>query len=209
MFTAEDFQVFQIPGLENRMEAIKKQIQPKFAQIGEPLAHFLTPLLGEPVTLHIAKHARRTVHPPDETWLALSTSKRGYKSLPHFQLGLRESHLFLWFALIYEAPNKPDFARKLREKTETFTKLPGSFYVSLDHTKPDVIAKREISEEIWEEILYRLEHVKKCEFLCGELLTPAETAKLSQEQLLQRAEQTFTQLLPLYQLARANSIPLV
>jgi uncharacterized protein YktB (UPF0637 family) len=209
MFTYEDFQVFQIPGLENRMEAIKKQIRPKFAVIGEHLAHFLTPLLGEPVILHIAKHARRTVHPPDETWLALSTSKRGYKSLPHFQLGLRENQLFLWFALIYEAPNKPAFARRLRENNEAFAQLPDTFFVSLDHTKPDAIAKREISEDKWDEILHRLEQVKKCEFLCGELFTPAEATKLNQEQLIQRAEQTFTRLLPLYQLAQTASTPLV
>ena len=34
---------------------------------------------------HVAKHARRSVNPPKDTWVAFATSKRGYKMLPHFK----------------------------------------------------------------------------------------------------------------------------
>ncbi|SEN07690.1 Protein of unknown function [Lihuaxuella thermophila] len=105
-FIENDFEVFNIDGLEPRMYALKRQIRPKFEMIGEQIAPYLSMLVGEPVAVHIAKHARRTVNPPEETWVAWSTSRRGYKSLPHFQFGIRDLHLFIWFALIYECDKK-------------------------------------------------------------------------------------------------------
>ena len=38
--------------------------------------------------MHVAKHARRSVNPPIDTWVAFAPNKRGYKMLPHFQIGL-------------------------------------------------------------------------------------------------------------------------
>ena len=54
----------------------------------------------------MAKHARRTVNPPKDSWVAFAPYKRGYKSLPHFQIGLWRTHLFIVLVIIYEALKK-------------------------------------------------------------------------------------------------------
>ncbi len=112
-FNKEDFDTFLIDGLDARMEAIQTRIQPKFQEIGTELADDLSMKLGNEVYLHIAKHARRTVNPPNDTWLAICDNKRGYKKHPHFQVGLFDDRLFIWLALIYELPNKSKICRSI------------------------------------------------------------------------------------------------
>lgn len=200
-FTDTDFAVFQVPGLENRMEALRTTIRPKFEVYGQAIASYLAPRLGEEVFVHIAKHARRTVNPPDETWVAWATNKRGYKAHPHFQLGFRDSYLFAWFALIYECEKKQPFARKLQEQMQLWDQLPDHFYLSEDHTKPDITPVHGITEDQITHILDRLAKVKKAEFLCGLVIPSEEVTQLSGEKLLEKLEQSFDQLLPLYHLA--------
>lgn len=84
-FKQTDFDTFHIDGLEARMEAIQTRIQPKFRELGEILKDNLSMKLGNEMYLHIAKHARRTVNPPKDTWLAISDNKRGYKSIHTFK----------------------------------------------------------------------------------------------------------------------------
>jgi uncharacterized protein YktB (UPF0637 family) len=203
-FTEQDFSVFNIDGLEQRMEAIKRIIRPKFEIIGEQVSPHLTMLIGEPVSVHIAKHARRTVNPPEETWVAWSTSKRGYKALPHFQFGIRDTHLFIWFALIYECDRKAQFARNLKEQLPEFwSQIPDHFYLSQDHTSPSVTRKHELDLEGAEKMLDRLEKVKKAEFLCGTLIPRQDAVHTSGEAVVKMVEQTFSTLSPLYRLALA------
>ncbi len=134
-FNKEDFQTFLIDGLDERMEAIQNRIQPKFQAIGEELVSYLSEKTGQELYLHIAKHARRTVNPPKDTWLAIADNKRGYKKHPHFQVGLFDDHLFIWLALIYELPNKQKIAQNYLDSFTEIKSLPKSFVVSLDHTK--------------------------------------------------------------------------
>ncbi|WP_277423813.1 YktB family protein [Staphylospora marina] len=201
-FRDEDFQVFHVEGLEPRMEALKRRIRPKLEMIGTELSPALSAIMGEPVTFHVAKHARRTVHPPEETWVAWSVSKRGYKALPHFQFGLRDTHLFAWFALIYECPDKAEFARRLQARLkEIWTRIPDDFMISKDHTVPEATVKRDLSEEEMLKLLDRLERVKKAEFLCGTFIPREEAVHLTKEQLIFRVESAFRKLEPLYRLA--------
>ncbi len=131
-FTKEDFQVFHISGLDERMDAIKNRIQPKFHEIGAQLATDLSMMIGNEMHLHIARHARRTVNPPNDTWLAIADNKRGYKKHPHFQVGLFDDHLFIWLALIYELPSKAVIANMFLERLDLFRTLPNETVVSLD-----------------------------------------------------------------------------
>ncbi len=202
VFTDHDFEVFNIDGLETRMDALKRQIRPKFEMIGEQIAPYLSMLLGESVTVHIARHARRTVNPPEETWVAFSTNRRGYKSLPHFQFGIRDLHLFIWFALIYECDKKAQFARNLREQLdEIWPGIPDSYYVSQDHTRPNATLKKEMELKHVLKMLDRLEKVKQAEFLCG-ILIPRETAtQMSGDKLIRQIESAYERLYPFYKLA--------
>lgn len=63
-FSEADFNVFTIGGLDERMEAIKTQIRPKFEELSTHFAPTLSSLVGDEIFVHVAKHARRTVNPP-------------------------------------------------------------------------------------------------------------------------------------------------
>ncbi|MBI5628338.1 MAG: DUF1054 family protein [Candidatus Rokubacteria bacterium] len=87
-FTAADFKVFEIVGFAPRMEAIKRRIRPKLEQAGRDLLTDVTRVGAAPAFAHVAKHARRTVNPPDDTWVAFAADKRGYKQHCHFKVAV-------------------------------------------------------------------------------------------------------------------------
>lgn len=202
-FSTADFAVFDLPGFQERMRAIKEIVRPKLEILGALMAPRLTEMVGVPMYAHVAKHARRTVNPPKDTWVAWSASPRGYKAHPHFQVGLWGTHVFAQFALIYEAPHKARFARTLRDNLPTL-KIPGDFVWSGDHTQPGAVAHGEMDEAALRAFLERLEKVQKAEALCGIHLKAGDPLLADGEALLERFTEVFQATLPLYRMAQAE-----
>ncbi|KKK39705.1 hypothetical protein WQ57_03170 [Mesobacillus campisalis] len=201
-FTDKDFEVFTIDGLDERMEALKQHIRPKLEELGSHFTPQLSSLVGDEMYYHVAKHARRTKNPPNDTWVAFAANPRGYKMMPHFQIGLWETHLFVWFALIYEAPNKEKFGKLLERNADTiFSQTPEDFVWSTDHTKPDVIPQSGLSKDELLSLFNRLQTVKKAEILCGYQIPRDKAITLSSDELIEKIEVVFKTLLPLYKLA--------
>jgi uncharacterized protein YktB (UPF0637 family) len=196
-FTSEDFNTFNIEGLEKRMAAIQDRIQPKFQEVGSLLTDYLAAEIQNEMFLHIAKHARRTVNPPHDTWLAIADNKRGYKKHPHFQIGLFDDHLFIWLALIYELDHKQQIAQAFTDRYEELKALPDDFVVSLDHMKKQSIPLQAL--EIKD--VHRFRDVKKAEFLIGRHLSPTDSRVTNGDAFINTAKETFKSLLPFYQLA--------
>ncbi|WP_068672519.1 YktB family protein [Oceanobacillus sp. Castelsardo] len=196
-FNKKDFETFHIDGLDSRMEAIQNRIQPKFQLIGSQLAEALSAKLGNEVFLHIARHARRTVNPPKDTWLAIANNKRGYKKHPHFQLGLFDDHLFVWLAFIYELPNKEKIAQSFINQYEDLKKLPNDYVISLDHTKKESFPISELDIKHLE----RFRDVKKGEFLIGKHLSSDDERVKNGEKLYEFTITTYEHLIPFYQSA--------
>lgn len=196
-FNEKDFDTFHIDGLEERMKAIQARIQPKFKEIGTELTEHLSVATGNEMFLHIAKHARRSVNPPNDTWLAIADNKRGYKKHPHFQLGLFDDHLFIWLALIYELPGKSKIATSYLSNMEMIKALPESFVFSMDHMKKDAATIQSLSEKD----LQRIRDVKKAELLIGRHLTKKEAVALDGKTLTNQVKETINALLPLYKKA--------
>jgi uncharacterized protein YktB (UPF0637 family) len=198
-FTEEDFETFTINGLENRMEAIRENIQPKFNELGQALTDDLSIILQNEMHLHIAKHLRRTINPPKDTWLAIAANKRGYKQHPHFQVGLFDDHLFIWLAFIYELPNKENIAKNFLNNINMITNgVPGNYYVSLDHTKKDAKPLNEIDLKA---SLERFRDVKKAEFLIGRQVKANNPLVHDGENLYKYIQETFKTLVPLYKIS--------
>src|SRR5690625_4428058 len=169
-FTQHDFNTFKIEGLENRMEAIRERIQPKFKMIGEDMTHYLTELLQTEMHLHVAQHARRTVNAPNDTWSAYCHNKRGYKKHPHFQIGLFDDRLFVWLAFIYELPYKKEIAELFLDHLDDLNEtIPSDYVISMDHMKKDATPMNGIDLQA---TLERFKDVKKLNFLLGSNLTP-------------------------------------
>ncbi|WP_432354836.1 YktB family protein [Sporosarcina sp. A2] len=197
-WTDNDFSVFEVDGLDARMTALQERIQPKFSQLG----NLFTPLLsahgkGE-FYPHVAKHARRTVNPPSDSWIAFAPAKRGYKALPHFQIGLWGTHLFIVLAVIYENPDKKGISERLQNNLSVLTSLPEDFVVSGDHMKPGAQPIQKIGDDGITPLLERLHDVKKAEFLVGRHLNRNQASELSEKDFLWFAEETFEKLLPVY-----------
>ncbi|CAM2823597.1 DUF1054 domain-containing protein [Paenibacillus sediminis] len=201
-FTEQDFDVMTIPGLEPRMEALIQHVRPKLNELGKVLSPYLSALCGEEMFPHVAKHARRKVNPPNDTWVAWASSKRGYKALPHFQVGMFSTHLFIIFAVIYESPNKVTFAHSLEQNINKVKKtVPDNFYWSLDHMQPGGTLHAELEDQDFKEMSVKLATVKKSEILCGLQIHRDDELLRDGEKLVQKIEQTFETLLPLYKMA--------
>lgn len=201
-FTQSDFDTFSIDGLEPRMEAIRSRIQPKFQALGEELCDDVAMLAGEEMFVHIAKHARRKTNAPKDTWMAICHNKRGYKQHPHFQVGLFDDHLFIWFALIYEAPNKQVIASTmLNNLDEVIETIPANYVISTDHMQKQATAIANLDEQGWHNIMVRFRDVKKAELLVGRHFAPNDPLLADGEKFVQMVKETFTTLMPLYKLA--------
>ncbi|MHC5252061.1 YktB family protein [Listeria kieliensis] len=198
-FSKKDFKAMKQPGLDARMEAIQTKIQPKFQQLGETLTSFLSLELGNEMFLHIAKHARRSVNPPESTWLAIANDKRGYKKHPHFQVGLFDDHVFVWLAFIYENKERQKIAERFLKQEKLFKELStNNFSLSKDHTVPDYFP---LQKNSLEETLVRFRDVKKGEFLVGKVYQENDPILQSLDSFLLEVETVFDKLIPLYRLA--------
>jgi uncharacterized protein YktB (UPF0637 family) len=199
-FTPEDFNVFTIDGLDARMEALIATVRPKLEVLGSHVAPYLSTICGEEMFPHVAKHARRTVNPPDDTWVAWAHNKRGYKAHPHFQVGMWSTHLFIQFAIIYESDrHKAIFANYMENNlTELKNIVPGHFFWSLDHMKPEVTLHQDMSREDFAEMIEKVKRIKKSEIMCGIQIDRHDPAASNEELLTRKIESTFETLLPLY-----------
>lgn len=198
-FTQDDFDTFLISGLEERMEAIEERIRPKFHSIGQAVTDDLSMALNQEMFLHIARHARRTVNPPQDTWLAVANNKRGYKKHPHFQIGLFDDHLFIWLAFIYELPNKAQIAQSFLDHIDTLEKtIPADYVISEDHMKKPATPMKDIDLE---KALTRFRDVKKAELLVGRHIATDDPILQKPEAFMETVKETFHTLIPLYQLA--------
>ncbi len=65
------------------MQAVRETIHPRLRELGDELADPLFRMAGEPMHPHVAKHARRSVNPPEDTWVAFGPNQRGYKKYPY------------------------------------------------------------------------------------------------------------------------------
>jgi len=198
MFTEKSFAVFDVEGLDRRMAAIRKEIQPTFQQLDEVFQQVLEPLLGEELFIHIAQHRRRTTYPPENTWSALSRQKRGYKMEPHFQLGIWPDYVFMWLSCIDQPKNEQAIAQALLDNQQVIAGLSPDFVLSGDHTQPKV---EELSPENTERLLKRFRDVKKGEFQIGRIIKKEDPIWKDPEAAQAFMVETYEQLVPIYQIA--------
>jgi uncharacterized protein YktB (UPF0637 family) len=124
-FTLEDFGIFEIPGFAERMAAIRGTIRPKLEQLGGALLPAVARVAGANVFPHVARHARRTVNPPDDTWVAFGPDKRGYKKARHFKVAVSRQGVRFLFEVGPEYDAKPQFARAWKREAPRLARALG------------------------------------------------------------------------------------
>jgi uncharacterized protein YktB (UPF0637 family) len=205
-FAPIDFAAFTIDGLENRMVAIRERIQPKFKALGSLLCSEASLLAGNEMYLHIARHARRKINAPKDTWLAICDNKRGYKQHPHFQVGLFDDHVFVWFALIYEVPHKKAIAESyLRQLSKIKKLIPKDYVISFDHMQKESVAVGKLTQKAWKQGLERFRDIQKVELLIGRHFLADDPILQDGEGFAHEAKLIVESLFPLYTIACAVS----
>ncbi|MDT3989192.1 YktB family protein [Staphylococcus aureus] len=197
-FKPKDFKAFNVEGLDARMEALNEYIRPQLHELGEYFSDFFTSQTGETFYPHVAKHARRSVNPPKDTWVAFATNKRGYKMLPHFQIGMFEDQLFVMFGIMHEAKDKATRAKVFERKFKAIQQLPDDYRVCLDHMKPDKPFIKDLTDDDLKEAIQRAINVKKGEFFIARAITPQDKRLKSDKAFIVFLEETFDQFLPFY-----------
>ena len=199
-FTREDFEVFGIPTFPERMQGIKERVRPKLTALGEDLQPALKRLAKSDVFPHVAKHARRTVNPPPETWVAFGPSARGYKKYGYFGLVLSRGGLHARIVVKDEAPDRTQMAKVLLDRADVLAKVFAqqtvARYDRWEYTGFPALVKP--TADFWQSVAEAL--AKKTGGLDVGFGWPvARAVKLTDKQVLE----AFESLLPLYEITRA------
>jgi uncharacterized protein YktB (UPF0637 family) len=117
-FTPIDFEVFNVEGFSDRMEQIYEHVRPKLLRLGDELAPALARKLHLEFFPHVAKHVRRTVNPPPETWAAFGPSPRGYKRYGYLALGISAMGLTARAVVKSEADLRGEMGRRLKARAK-------------------------------------------------------------------------------------------
>ncbi len=201
-FTSDDFSIFKNDNLDETMTLIRNQIQPKFRLMGESITPIISKTINKELYLHIAKHMRRTVNPPKDTWFAIGGNKRGYKAMPHFQFGLFDDHAFIWLAFLYEIYNKEFISQTLKANSNLFSPLiKDKFILSTDHTKK---GGEYLTNETLKEGIEKFNLVKKSDLLFGKIIEKDDPILKDEKKLIKFVTDVFLQMSDLYFLSTSQ-----
>lgn len=203
-FSAKDFQVFAIPGFQGRMTALRGQVRPKLEALGEILLPELARLTGGEVFAHVAKHARRTVNPPDDTWVAFGPDRRGYKKARHFKVAVSRHCARFLFEVGPEYAEKTKWAaawkRHAPKLAPALRQARGLAWFKNEHDEePAALLADLVSEEI-ARLADELTRTRDGQLVVGRRVGEAEVVRWATEEYQRTAVDTFKALAPLYRL---------
>lgn len=203
-FKEPDFKVFDIDGFAPRMAAIVARVRPKLEAAARDLRGDVSRIAGAEAFAHVARHARRTVNPPDDTWVAFACDERGYKKHCHFKLAVSRHGVRFLFEAGPEHADKKRWAASWKRHAPKLVpvlrrgKDLGWFKNEHDDTPAAILA--DLSAE---EILHlgeELTRTRDGQFVLGRMVPAAEAARWKRADYTRAARETFHLLAPLYRL---------
>lgn len=204
LFTSKEFDVFKIPDFQDRMIALRERVRPRLEALGETLRPALAKTVGRDVFAHVAKHARRTVNPPDDTWVAFGPDKRGYKKDVHFKVAVSRNCLRFLFEVGPEYQSKARWAslwaKKTGEMAPTLKKVKGLGWFKNEHDEEPATLLKDLSPEAFRHLAQELTRTRDGQFVLGRLVSREEASGWSQETIEKAALSTFEVLAPLFRM---------
>jgi uncharacterized protein YktB (UPF0637 family) len=202
-WTQEDFAVFSTEGFEERMAAIRARIQPKLEAFGTDLVDLLAADTGTEWFHHVAKHLRRSVNPPADTWVALNRAKKGYKATVHFGVGISAIGANVCLVVKPECVEREAFARAIEQGVGVIRPLlaaAGPLYFGNVPTASydDLLSVKEATAEEWLHRADWLRTHKMYEFEMGTRFDTAAAIALGGKGLLESTLRGIREMLPLY-----------
>lgn len=203
-FTARDFQVFAISGFQGRMGAIRGRVRPKLEALGEVLLPELARLTGGEVFAHVAKHARRTVNPPEDTWVAFGPDRRGYKKAQHFKAAISRRCLRFLFEVGPEYADKKAWAaawkRHAPKLVPALGQAQGLAWFKNEHDEEPAALLADLGPAALARLGDELTRARDGQLVVGRRVDEAEVVRWGPEEYRAAAVATFKALAPLYRL---------
>ncbi len=204
LFTSREFDVFKIPDFQGRMGVLRERVRPALERLGETLRPPLAKVVGSELFSHVAKHARRTVNPPDDTWVAFGPDKRGYKKDVHFKVAVSRNCLRFLFEVGPEYPNKARWAalwgKKVPELSSVLKRAKGLGWFKNEHDEEPATLLKDLSLEQLRQLAQELTRTRDGQFVLGRLVAREEAAGWSPEAIRKAALSTFELLAPLFRM---------
>jgi len=204
-FTAADFKVFDLQGFQPRMAAIRGQIRPKLEALGAELLPAVARATGGEAYAHVAKHARRTVNPPDDTWVAFGPDRRGYKKGCHFKVAISRRCVRFLFEAGPEYAEKKKWVvawkRQAPKLIPTFRQAKGLAWFKNEHDEEPAALLADLSPEELSRLADELTRTRDGQFVVGRLVGEGEAVRWRAEDYKKAAVSSFEALARLYRLS--------
>ena len=186
------------------MGEIRARIRPKLEAFGKSVAPGVARCAGGETFTHVAKHARRTVNPPDDTWVAFGPDARGYKKHCHFKVAVSRHCVRFLFEV------GPEHADKKRW-TAAWTKNAGKLAPVLrrmknlawfkdEHDEIPAAALGDMAPDTLVELADAIMRRRDGQLVLGRAVAAEEAARWTEAQYRTAALETFRVLVPLYRL---------
>ena len=203
-FVAADFKVFDVKGFKSRMTEIRTRVRPKLGAFGGSLASSVGRSVGGPVFAHVAQHARRTVNPPDDTWVAFGPDVRGYKKHSHFKVAVSRHCVRFLFEVGPEHADKRRWASTWKKNAPTvgpvLRRVKHLGWFKNEHDEEPASPLADFTPEKLGELADELIRTRDGQLVIGRAVPADEAARWTEAQYRSAALDTFRTLAPLYRL---------
>ena len=203
-FRAPDFKVFDVKGFTPRMSEIRTRIRPKLEALATSLAPAIGRALGGDTFAHVAKHARRTVNPPDDTWVAFGPDPRCYNKHPHFKVAVSKNAVRFLFEIGPEHAEKKRWAaawaKNAGKLSPVLGRMKGLAWFKNEHDEEPAALLSQLKGEQLAALGDELIRVRDGQIVLGRVVPAADAAKWTDAQYRATALETFRVLAPLYRL---------
>jgi uncharacterized protein YktB (UPF0637 family) len=203
-FVAGDFRIFDVKGFKPRMTEIRARVRPKLGAFGESLASSVGRSVGGEVFAHVAQHARRTVNPPDDTWVAFGPDARGYKKHSHFKVAVSRHCVRFLFEIGPEHADKRRWASTWKKHAPkvglVLRRVKHLAWFKNEHDEEPASPLADFTPEKLEELADELTRTRDGQLVLGRAVSADEAARWTEAQYRSAALETFRTLAPLYRL---------
>ena len=203
-FVAGDFKVFDVKGFRARMDEIRSRVRPKLDTLGHSLAPAVGRSTGAEVFAHVAKHARRTVNPPDDTWVAFGPDARGYKKHCHFKVAVSRRCVRFLFEVGPEHADKKRWAAAWRRSAPRLApvlrRVKNLAWFKDEHDEEPAAPLADLAPDALAELGDELTRTRDGQMVLGRAVPAEEAARWTEAQYRAAALETFRALVPLYRL---------
>ena len=203
-FVAADFRVFDMKGFQPRMSEIRSRVRPKLEAIGHSLVPAVSRATGAPTFAHVAKHARRTVNPPEDTWVAFGPDPRGYKKHCHFKVAVSRQCVRFLFEVGPEHADKKRWAAGWKKSAPKLApvlrRVRGLGWFKNEHDETAAAPLADLSADDLAGLADELLRTRDGQLVVGRAVGAEEAARWGNAQYRAAALETFRALAPIYRL---------